>query len=803
MISPRLKKLWRDLRTARSRMIMMVVAIAVSIFGVGTILSAYTILTREISRNYMGTNPATAFLELDRIDDSVIQFVRRQPEVKEVEATSWITARFEKKPNEWMPLLLFVVPDFKTMTLDTVSPEKGEWPPSDRTILLERAALPLTQVNMGDSLTVQTPNGSKQSIRISGLVHDPGLAPAWQEQTVYGYINPATMEWLGEGTSLHILKVQIQDQTDPAGIDATIAALVASIKQQGYAVDEIRIPPQMMHPHQSQMNSILIMLLIFSLMALVLSAILMATMVNGLLAQQIRQIGIMKAIGARSIQIAGLYLLLILLIGLASVGIGIVPGVFLGRAFAGVVGQLLNFNIVSNEIPAWVFVVQVILGTLIPLAMALGPIWQTSRLTVQETLNDYGTNRRNFGSRKLDGWLGRLRGVDNTLLLSIRNTFRRRSRLILTLGLLASAGAMFITGLNTKLGWETYLANSAADRKYDLEIRFNQPQPMDKVYSMVSTIPGVERVESWSVIPAALPRTDGLDIVRTYPDGGHGSLSLRAAPSGSNLIAMPMIRGKWLVSTDTNAVVLNQMAAASFPGAQPGDSIQVMLNGKITDLQLVGVVKQILTPATAYVLPETFSGATGMENQSTNAIRVVTNRHTSSDISEVTGKIESALATEKMSMKILISETMLEGATSGHILIFIYALILIAVVMAVVGALGLTSSMSTSVIERTRELGIMRAVGARSRTILKNIIGEGVFIGLLSWILAVPLSLPLTWIVGNLIGTMSFRAALPLTVSYPAIGFWFILIILGSIGASAYPAQQASKLTVRETLAYV
>src|SRR5512143_3895564 len=159
MLSPRWRKLWRDLRAAQGRMIMMVLAIAVSIFGVGAILSAYTILTREISRNYLGTNPASAFVELDRVDDAVVDAVRRQPGIADAGATSWVTARVEIKPNDWRTLLLFVVKDFHTARISTFLPESGAWPPPQGTLLLEREALKLIQANVGDTLTVQTPHG--------------------------------------------------------------------------------------------------------------------------------------------------------------------------------------------------------------------------------------------------------------------------------------------------------------------------------------------------------------------------------------------------------------------------------------------------------------------------------------------------------------------------------------------------------------------------------------------------------------------------------------------------------------------
>src|SRR5512135_2239609 len=99
------------------------------------------------------------------------------------------------------------------------------------------------------------------------------------------------------------------------------------------------------------MTTILVMLLVFSFMSLVLSGILTAAMIGSLLAQQIRQIGIMKAIGARSSQITSLYLILIALLGFAASLIGVPLGILAGQGFAGVVAQLLNLKIYSAATP--------------------------------------------------------------------------------------------------------------------------------------------------------------------------------------------------------------------------------------------------------------------------------------------------------------------------------------------------------------------------------------------------------------------------------------------------------------------
>ena len=801
---PRWTKLWRDLNATQGRVLMMVLAIAISLFGVGSILSAYSILTREVQQNYLGTHPASAYIELDRVDDALLSAVRQRPNIAVAEAGDWIIARAEVAPNTWMPLLLFVIPDFNASQLGTLTSISGTWPPPERGLLVEREVLPMLKMALGDGLNVQTPNGIKRSVPIVGSVHDPSLAPAWQEQTVYGYITPATLAWLGEGDALHILKIGLRGQ--PA--DATVIAenmrdLSSWLTQQGYRVDEVRIPPPLKHPHQSQMNAVLTLLLVFTVLALLLGAVLTATMINGMLAQQVRQIGIMKALGARSRQIGTLYVAMVAILSAVATVLGVPTGVAAGRGFARVVAQLLNLNLNSEAVPSWVYIVLVLLGIAVPLLITWVPIARAMRITVRESIQDYGVQRDRADTRGLMAWLTRVRGIDNTLRMTLRNGFRRRARLALTVGLLAGAGGLFMTGINVKSGWERYLDRAAADRHYDLELRLNQPEPMQTLIAQIESVPGVSTVEAWNISPAAIAQPDGLTIVQTYPDGGHGSFTLRAAPPKSDFINTPLLSGRWLDSDSANEVVLNQTAAALFPTAQPGDPISLMADGRRVTLRLRGVIQQILTPATAYVSPSTFAQGTGLPSNMSNAVRVRMRVHDKASINSVTREVEKMSAAAGFNIKVAVSEALLDDATSGHVYVFIVALLLIALVMAVVGVLGLASSMGTSVMERTREFGIMRTIGARSGVVMRSVIGEGLLIGWLSWLIAIVLSLPLSLGIGMLIGNLAFRSPLPLIVALPGLALWFGLVTVGAIIASAYPARQAAQLTIRETLAYL
>jgi len=81
-------------------------------------------------------------------------------------------------------------------------------------------------------------------------------------------------------------------------------------------------------------------------------------------------------------------------------------------------------------------------------------------------------------------------------LLALRNTFRRRARLLLTLGLLAAGGAMFMTGLNIRDGWERAINDGLAARRYNMEIRLTRPEEIAPLVARLRSIPDVQEVEA-------------------------------------------------------------------------------------------------------------------------------------------------------------------------------------------------------------------------------------------------------------------------------------------------------------------
>jgi putative ABC transport system permease protein len=134
--------------------------------------------------------------------------------------------------------------------------------------------------------------------------------------------------------------------------------------------------------------------------------------------------------------------------------------------------------------------------------------------------------------------------------------------------------------------------------------------------------------------------------------------------------------------------------------------------------------------------------------------------------------------------------------------IIVAFLMVMAILLAVVGGIGLMGTMSINVLEQTREIAVMRAIGAADGAVIRIVIAQGLLIGALSWaigaIVAVPLSIGLSTVVGN-----AFIRS-PLTYTFSAGGgvLWLAIVILLAALASILPARNASRVSVRDALAY-
>ncbi len=789
-------KLWRDIQAESGRGLLMLTAIAFALFAVTTMLGAYGIVTREVRTNYLSTNPAHVTIDVGGVTPEMLALAKDFPGVATAEARSVIEARAEVG-GEWMRMLIFVVDDFNAMQMNLFRPVLGDWPPPDGTMLVERLAVDSLHAGIGGKVTIRTPSGRVASVTISGTVHDTTLAPAWQEQSGYGYLSLATWSALGEPAVLEELRIKFESDATQAQIDSRALELAEALKARGFDVHDVKAPPAGQHPHQGQISSALLMFLGLASLALVLAAVLVAAVLAATLARQAKEIAVMKAVGARGGQIAGLYLVALLALGALALVVSLPLGAWAAGGLSVVMADTMNFLVLDNSIPLWIFVEVIAAGLLMPIIAALPAVMRASNVTVREALSSTGV-ASSFGAGSSGRVLSRFGGFGLIWLLAARNTFRRRGRLLLSLALLATGGALFITALSARDGWREIAASALTSRHYDVEFRLSAPVAEARIEQALAASGAVARHEVWGIAETAYVNADQLSIMRTYPDRGHGSLSIIGVPPATNLVSMPLIQGRWLEEGDTDALVLTQQNHRGSSAPKPGDSLTLDVDGRPRSWTLVGVVREI-GGGGAYVNKSALERIAGAS--AGQLVRVVLAPDFVGGRDAALASVETSMAKADIQIERAMPVDTLYLALVGHVEVPVTMLIAAAVLLALIGGLGLASMMTVNVLERTREIGVMKAVGAAPATVLKIVVGEGLFTAGLSWLAAMCLALPLIALIG-LSGTVMFGTALPFVVSFMGAGIWLAAVLIIALIASAVPAWSASRLVVRQALAY-
>jgi putative ABC transport system permease protein len=682
------------------------------------------------------------------------------------------------------------------MRLNTFTRDSGAWPPPAGTMLIERQAVGFLLTREGQSITVRTPHGSPHAVPIAGVVHDTTLAPAWQEQTGYGYITRETLKSLGEAPVLDELRILLDGNPimSTALIDAKAVELATALRAQGVEVHSVKVPPPGQHPHQGQILASLRGLLSFSILALVLAAVLVAAVLNAILARQIREIGIMKALGARSGQIGVMYGALLIALGCASLVIGLPLGVAAAGRLARRMADTMNFTVTSSSVPAWISAIVFGAGLLLPVLTSLPAITRASRTSVREALGVLGVGGA-FGARRFDRALTTLGGFALPYLLAVRNMFRRRGRLVLSLALLSIGGGLFMTTVSVRDGWLAMAGHVMTDRAYDADFLLTEPVSVDRITQALAPVEGIREIEVWQYNQTAFAREGRVDVMRTYPDRGHGSFALYGVPPQTRVVRFPVLEGRWLASDDVEAVVLTQQLFRQVPTTKIGDRILLSIDGRPTEWRLVGVVLEV-GGGGAYVSSAGYAHASGSTGTGRDIRLVAAHAR-----DRVVRAAERALDEARIGVERSMPLDRLYVAMVGHVEVPVRMLIAASALLALIGGLGLASMMTVNVLERTRELGVMRAIGARPLVILKVIVGEAVFTTAMSWFVALFLSLPLTRAL-DLFAARMFGAPLPFTVSVVAAATWLALVLVIAAIASAAPALRATRLVVRHALAY-
>ena len=327
---------------------------------------------------------------------------------------------------------------------------------------------------------------------------------------------------------------------------------------------------------------------------------------------------------------------------------------------------------------------------------------------------------------------------------------------------------------------------------YDVAVQFERSYRIERIERETLSVPGVENAETWSFY----------NTRRERPDGSHSdNIILFAPPAETKLVKPTVIEGRWLHPDDENAIVVNSIVLRDEPDLKVGDEILLKIEGKEKPWQVVGVVTGGMPMAMMFANYPYFARVAHDVGRA-EWVFATTEQHGLEFQSDVARALEDHFnhigmdvgATAKVDEEMAEVEAIFE--------VIVVLLLIMAFLLAVIGGLGLMGTMSINVLERTREIGVMRAIGASNKSVRRIFIVEGIIIGVISWLVGAVLAFPVSRYLSDLIGAQFLSAPLNFTFSFTGVVIWLVLVIVLATVASFLPAWNASRITVREVLAY-
>ncbi|MGB1249581.1 MAG: FtsX-like permease family protein [Candidatus Promineifilaceae bacterium] len=701
--------------------------------------------------------------------------------------------------DEWQTALIQGREDYNAQIMGLEGLREGEFP-GRNTIGVGLISVGETSVFVGD--TVQIKFGDREgNYPVVGVVDPIGGQPVFGEtfyvdrrtftritgREDYNLVQLRDVSWSPEGSANTDLL--LQDYFEEIGVDSVGVSFPF----------QDRIVPPDVTPATAILNALFLLLGIIGVVVVVLGIFLVYNSISAIVSQQTSQIGVMKAIGASSLQVVWSYLVLVIGYGILAMIVSVPLGAVAALGMQSFFGDFLNLEVVEVRTDPMAIGIQILICIVAPLLAALIPLAAGMRITVREAISSYGLG----GAMGLiNRIVANVRNISYTIILTIGNTFRNQRRVFVIEIALVVAGAIFmmVIGVNDASNF-TYDGKLKEVHNYQVAFSTDRPTRIKRLKETASSIAGVIDVEAWQVSgasarPAAQPDKEVTDA----------RITVYGQPPSTDFYLPEIRAGRWFNEQDVFGAVVGLQLSGDQEWSLGDQLILTNSDEKEMTIEIVGIHFDPAGGTSVHVPLQTMQAEWG-GFESANAIFARTGETDSALQKEVALAMETAFGRQNIGIRPnspfgdnTINE--ISDSRSQGLDIIINLLAVMAVVIALVGGVGLSGVLSLSVLERRREIGVMRAIGASSGQVIRLFIGEGILLGWLSWLIAIPLSIPAAWYLATegLSFALNTKLAYRFTFAGPLI--WLAIITILAMIASALPARGAARVSVRESLSY-
>jgi putative ABC transport system permease protein len=783
------RKSWTDLtrRPARALLTIFTVSLAVASFGILSIPKLMdNTMTSEVSKARLDN--LSVPVDDVALSTSQMSALARLPNVTGAVARSLFATRSIVGGHR-VDTELWGVPDFSDQPVDRVL--TSVIPRSDQVLVdVQDSALGVGGLEPGRTLQLQTSDGSFVRLTIAGSARGMAFGGDTQTAHLVLYAAQSTVDRLGGVRGINVIELSLRN-SGTAASHATASDLRNFLAEQPVTTSFSSLPTFRAAgdwPLKSAFDQRCKILVILIVLASVSAVFLLVNTMRTMVAEQNREIGVMRAIGASGHDLRVLYLRTVGLIGLA----GAVLGAFLGVGLAYLLTRLfarLIFGVTPAFLIDWpVVTASAAAGVLGAVATALPTLRRTLRVPVRIALSGEGTASE-FGSSVVDRSLVHLTSVAPTARLGLRNIARQKHRSATTVVQIALAVATLLGLLSLALAVSEVTDQSWNVLDYDITL---SAQPGGRLYGQ----PIVDAVRSHSGV-AGVAAADWTRM--SY----RGQTLFGLGVDSQAYVREPLASGRWFTPkeerTAARVAVVGSAAARRWALHEGSELAVTTTTGQVT-FSVVGIgSSEANNGYNLYTSLGALQAANGNQGV-VNSIFVRASDKTHSSIDSLAGSLENALAHAGYPSRsqIMYSARASEKAQSNTMLVIVESLGLLIVAISM---LGLVNAVTMSIIERTREIGVMRCIGARARDLKRMFRTETIALALTGYLLAVPLGWLLArllqWLVLHVVGA---QLPAPYTLGDLAVALVGTVVLAAAV--VTLPLRRAEKLRPGAAIRY-
>jgi putative ABC transport system permease protein len=681
------------------------------------------------------------------------------------------------------------VPDFGNQTVDVVRITSGKAPGVGGVLSdVQNDRQGRLSVAPGSVLRVVTANGGTARLRVTGAGRNmSGGQMVIFESAIVLYASPETVARLSGRPGVTSLEFRLRD---PARADDTAATvrdyLAANTSFTGFAdLPAVRAPGDW--PGKEIFNKFSQLLYVVTMLALLCALVLIGNTMTTLVGEQTREIGAMKAIGGTGRQIAGIYVRTALLLGAIGSILGLVLGLVLANVLVNFFGSTF-FAINSGfgvDLP--IVAASLLLGVLGPPLAALPAIRRGVRVPVREALETTGSITAGGGNR-VDALLQRVAFLPRTAQIGVRSVGRRKRRSIATIFQIAFAVATLLAVLALGTSVSNLTHEGWRDHGWAIWLGSSLHPPLDaRADALIRATPGVKAAEPI--------------IVNDIDVQGEPGFVWATAPKTS--FAYDLTDGRWYGPADERAaapVAVVESSIARATGTRVGDDITLNTASGRAPFRVIGIASNVQENGTVVFIPLATARKLLRAEAGVNGYWIQSTAQDHGAIDRLDTRLEDTLTAHGYQVGTEVTyvgerDNVAQNRTLTTT-ITVLGFLIVAISMV-----GLISAITMSVLERTREIGILRCIGARGRDIRRIFTAEGLVLALLGWLVGIPLGWlldhALIWLFGELVGI-----EIPFVFPWANVGYALVGTLVLAVLIMLAPVRRAVRFKPGDALRY-